>query len=240
MQVPTITMDPRIAKIHYSDYLAMCRKQREPRKKQLEKARLKGNQQYRKARAELKRLEHEERTLITLYRTLRKAGTIIVNLDKVFKGSGLDEQKLPKLAVARAHRKWCYLERSRNPETGRMATYFVGSPDARWHGDREDKDKVLFSIEESVEPFLGDWNWRRNNGCPSLEKVRAAVPLVPPQYAPADLAEGKYHILWEAVWEEHAPVDPLLLKHLTGSFYVVLAQWDLTPLEQQVIDGRFG
>lgn len=42
----------------------------------------------------------------------------------------------------------------------------------------------------------------------------------------------------EAQWRPVPPVDPFLLKHLGGTLYVVLAQWDLTPLEQAVLAGR--
>lgn len=34
------------------------------------------------------------------------------------------------------------------------------------------------------------------------------------------------------------PGDPLLLKHLAGTLYAVLAVWDLTELERAVFGGR--
>jgi hypothetical protein len=34
--------------------------------------------------------------------------------------------------------------------------------------------------------------------------------------------------------------DPYLLRHLHGDAYAVLAEWDLTPLEQLVMTGRRG
>ena len=33
-------------------------------------------------------------------------------------------------------------------------------------------------------------------------------------------------------------VDPILLRHIAGHMYAVLAQWDLTPLERSVIEKR--
>ncbi|MFI4852645.1 MAG: hypothetical protein ACIAZJ_26335 [Gimesia chilikensis] len=58
-------------------------------------------------------------------------------------------------------------------------------------------------------------------------------PVSPPALLPVgNLAN--YQILWEAEWET-VPVDPMLLKHLGKSLYVVLAQWDLTPLEQGIL-----
>jgi hypothetical protein len=44
-------------------------------------------------------------------------------------------------------------------------------------------------------------------------------------------------ILWEAEWQ-HVPSDPLLLRHITGPLYAVLASWDLTELERAVLSRR--
>jgi hypothetical protein len=40
------------------------------------------------------------------------------------------------------------------------------------------------------------------------------------------------------VWEYVPHPDPILLKRLSGSLFVVLAAWDLTELEQKVLKGR--
>ncbi|WP_339684167.1 hypothetical protein [Gimesia maris] len=45
---------------------------------------------------------------------------------------------------------------------------------------------------------------------------------------------SNYYILWKAEWET-IPVDHMLLNHLGKSLNVVLAQWDLTPLEQAIL-----
>jgi hypothetical protein len=45
---------------------------------------------------------------------------------------------------------------------------------------------------------------------------------------------GNYHILCEADWED-VPVDPILLRHLSGALYAVLATWNLSPLERAVM-----
>jgi hypothetical protein len=65
---------------------------------------------------------------------------------------------------------------------------------------------------------------------------RAPVPLIPPHLRPAD-AYRNYFILWEVkVWQRVAPVDPLLLTHVTGHVFAVVAQWDLTPIERLVMN----
>jgi hypothetical protein len=73
----------------------------------------------------------------------------------------------------------------------------------------------------------------------------APVPLIPPNYLPlsakgdpADLAN--YHILWEVEkWDSTPPDDPLLLRHLDGVFFVIIAAWDLTPAEKAVMRQAF-
>lgn len=62
------------------------------------------------------------------------------------------------------------------------------------------------------------------------------VPHIPPALRPARKLEN-YHILWEADWQQDPPRDPMLLKRLAGTFYAVLAVWDLTDLERAVLNG---
>ncbi len=65
---------------------------------------------------------------------------------------------------------------------------------------------------------------------------RAVVPVVPPQLRPRTLR--RYHVLWEAEWQS-VPVDPMLLRRIDKSnLYVVLATWNLTPIEQAVLRHR--
>ena len=41
-----------------------------------------------------------------------------------------------------------------------------------------------------------------------------------------------------AEWQPRAPVDPILLSQVNATLFAVVAQWDLTPLEQRVLEGR--
>jgi hypothetical protein len=47
---------------------------------------------------------------------------------------------------------------------------------------------------------------------------------------------GRYWILWEAEWEQRAPVDPLLLRRIHGGLFAVVAQWALSPVERVVLE----
>jgi hypothetical protein len=71
-----------------------------------------------------------------------------------------------------------------------------------------------------------------------LMKLEAPVPLVPAKFLPKNLTDD-YYTLWEVdVWKRVAPTDPYLLKRITNNIFVVLAGWDLTPLEKSVMEGR--
>jgi hypothetical protein len=64
------------------------------------------------------------------------------------------------------------------------------------------------------------------------------VPIVPPQLRPKHKIEN-YHTLWEVEsWTLVPPRDPMLLRHLGGYLYAVLAVWDLTDLERAVLGTR--
>lgn len=63
---------------------------------------------------------------------------------------------------------------------------------------------------------------------------QADVPLVPTKIRPDDLR--KYCILWEPVWESVPKVaDPYLLKYIIGSYYQVIASWNVTELEISIM-----
>ena len=70
----------------------------------------------------------------------------------------------------------------------------------------------------------------------------ALIPMVPADVRP-NVALNKAHVLWEVPeWADsritNAPTDPYLIQHLAGSLWVVLAEWDLTPLERAITRGR--
>lgn len=41
-------------------------------------------------------------------------------------------------------------------------------------------------------------------------------------------------------WRRVAPADPLLLKHITGRLFAVVAQWDLTEIERAIMNAAMG
>ena len=95
----------------------------------------------------------------------------------------------------------------------------------------------------SMDEWPQQRNKRRNKVLPgdtfdlpgwsSWKTLKAVVPTIPPDLRPKAKLSN-YWILWEADWEE-VPTDPMLLRHLGGSMYAVMAQWDLTEVERAVL-----
>lgn len=226
MNIETIKMDPRIARIHYLDYRKRCRANREKRAAALHAKAEELGTEYQRVRVERTALEKEDEQLLKAYRALYR-GQQILDLPKTIARGGLDERKLPKLAVVRADAEKCKIFL----ESGRV--YFApGDPwSVPWSRARR---STWVTFERGMVAELTDGNWRRTNNFPA--SALALVPSVPPQLRPNDLS--KYYILWEAEWTAKAPVDPILLSRVNETMFAVVAQWDLTPLEQRVLEGR--
>lgn len=131
-------------------------------------------------------------------------------------GSGM--VNLPNLAVMRADQPWCWVN------VGSDGRVVFSNSDRTHHNARRN---VVRLPKGTIKEPLG-----------YQAQARAMVPPVPPGLMP-QFGLGNYHILWEAEWEQVAPRDPALLKHIGGDLYVVLAVWDLTELERTVLAGRF-
>lgn len=152
------------------------------------------------------------------YHALMRGKKVIDVLHAIATG-GLNNRGLPKLAIARAD--WAFVH-------------------AWWYDQR-----CIFSAKEQPYGYRGGQQAATHNvGVRFAERPvdwtvtsKAQVPSIPPQFRPTSALSG-YRLLFEAVWEQRPPVDPLLLKHIEGPFYVVLAAWDLSPLEQAVLRAR--
>lgn len=222
MHVQTHTMDPRIARVHYGDYMARCRKHRAERKaKRDEEAKALGKAM-RRLQIEKSQMEKEDLQMLLAYKALLKAGTRLIHLPNVIRDGGWTKNWLPKLAVARANAKQVTFFTS----GGRP--YFEAGP---WAHQQVNVIKTTPNIYPAE--VLNE-TWRKNNSHPL--QATALVPVVPPQLRPDDLS--KYHILWEAEWKFQAPGDPILLSKVNDDMYAIVAQWDLTPLEQRIMESR--
>lgn len=174
------------------------------------------------------------------------SGRQVIDLHRVIQVAGLQPDTLyPRLAIAQADMKWCRLSyandgsakyvsltskpdwNTRWPTAATRSIKVPGGslPVIEWRAERDAK----FPRHARFYDGQLRWNWSST--------ADAIVPLVPAGLHPGP-ALSNYHILWDAVWEPAPPKDPLLLKHLAGALYAVVAHWDLTPLEQAVLRGR--
>lgn len=167
--------------------------------------------------------EHVQELADTYYQLSR--GRAVIDVLDSFKAAGMDERGEPRIAICRADAKWCFLKRD-NVAGEVEYKFFATQADSRWITAN---NRPSFHIPRVAFPgaAIGRDRWL----------IRTVAPLIPPAHMPkADLSN--YHLLWEVKeWEAVPPQDPLLLKKITDTLFVVLAQWDLTPIEQAVMRG---
>lgn len=232
MQDHVITMDSELARQQYEIYCDSVRKHREKRAKEREERAHKIHQDLHKVRVEKTRIEKEDEMLKEAYRELSRFQTVI-NIHTAISRTGLNDKRLPKLAVCRADAERCFI-RAENVKGQRVLRFGMGPNFYRAKADTV----VNVSIPESMYRPLDNWSWRREQKFPQLDSVSARVPVVPPEHRPANEDLKDYFILWEAVWDHTAPIDPFLLKQVNENFYVVVAQWDLSELERTLLEAR--
>lgn len=64
--------------------------------------------------------------------------------------------------------------------------------------------------------------------------LETTVPYIPAEIRPKKLSD--YHILFEVKnWKSYS-ADPFLLRHIYGWIFAIVAEWELTALEQQILD----
>jgi hypothetical protein len=242
MDVQMLEMDPRIAAIHYKDYRKKVREARTARVTAMKAEITEGNKKRVNAYKNLSQLEKEDIVMMESYRAMAK-GQRIINVANAIRGAALDLEKyLPVLAIARADWVNCHLRFDTSPPFNNVV--FSESPwlNTNWRSNAAkryiDPKKVIPFMSSIFGAELTNAEWRKGRNLPVANTQRAVVPTIPVHLRPAgDLSE--YFILFEAEWDKHAPPDPLLLKHVGGHMYSVLAQWDLTDVEKAVLEGRF-
>ena len=161
---------------------------------------------------------------VTRIAKLISKGKMIIKAQGSVVSAGLNENRLPKLAIARADAIMCQLYCFRNGSAEMLSRLEEGERLSRLSRSRSFK----FPADSFPGIDHGKWN------------VQAIMPHIPPDIRPKRGIQN-YHVLWEAVWEKSPPIDPILLRQVGKSdFYMVLAQWDLTEIEREVMRGRIG
>lgn len=147
-----------------------------------------------------------------IYRAIARGRTVISANDAIVRG-GIDELGRPRLAIMRA-----------DQELACCDAWATDRVEFTNRGRRRGND-LNFEIA---------WPGRARTNNQFLE---ARLPRIPPQHRPPLSDLPKYHVLWEADWTA-IPRDPYLLKRIGKDAWVVLAAWDLTDVEINVLLAR--
>lgn len=206
-----------------------------------------------------KKLTALDRALVKSYKALSKGLTLVDVNEAIKQGGQFDSNHCPKIALSRADLQTLFFEHSHsyaNDPRGQLAGRFTA-----WIHARHSDSPIYQALRETDEAKqLGTHPASINQGllieleAGTLQKPEAksigaqrwfkrtyaaTVPEVPFHLRPDDLSA--YFILWEVPeWREayyptRAPADPLLLERIAHPIYVVIAQWDLTELEQKLL-----
>lgn len=158
-----------------------------------------------------------------LYGAIR-LGKKVIDIRDCWKKAGWNEKWQPRLAIASlyGHRKEVTLEREK---TGELIY-----EDSR--GGYSSAGKVCIPKGVMTE-IPKDERDKHRWGLPRLKGV---IPIIPPKYLPKASKRLKdYYVMWEVKDWKEIPKDPLLLKRVSSFAFIVLAAWDLTPIERMVL-----
>ena len=153
-----------------------------------------------------------------------KRGRQCIDVLAAIQQAGLNADKDPRLAISPAHMRKVRFDRGWTGN-GNYSHLAIGSS---WNF------KLHFSLPENTFAWPGDAKGNREE-----KRIEAPVPKVPAfLLAKMRTPLSSMHILWEVEKWNEVPADPLLLRKLTDNLFVVLGQWELTPLEQALIRGK--
>jgi hypothetical protein len=162
-----------------------------------------------------------EKTKDPLHKELAQAffqirkGMEVIEIGQTIKAGGVfpDREWWPKLAIAQHTLKQC------DCEFWADGTVIYGN----WYG------KTSIEIKNCFTPVP---THRFKDSQRRTVYLHAPVPMIPPSVTIK--RQPSHYILWEIKeWEEQSvPEDPLLLRRLGKSFFVVEDSWDLTEVEQ--------
>lgn len=147
-------------------------------------------------------------------------GTPLIDVQEAIRQVETDHKSRPKLAIARADRK--------EVEFYWRSGSQLASFDTRLNN--ADNPELHIHIDMGRTCKHDAYHTRGY----------AMVPMVPADVRPAAGQLRDWFILWEVdEWHDRRqltpPRDPYLLKHIGGTLYAVLAEWDLTEIERSIM-----
>ncbi len=165
-----------------------------------------------------------------------KQGKKVIDVFEVMQKAGTNMSYEPKLAISRAGFPIVYFLKQASGSGS-----FGNKLNESWYSNKWLEDRAGEQINLPSGTFE---NWPteldENKQQRVMDKVvKTKVPIVPAHLLPNGKLEN-YYILWEArEWAALPPKkDPFLLRRLSTNLFVVLAEWELTAIEQAVIRGQ--
>lgn len=163
-----------------------------------------------------------DQEIATIYQRIAQGRTVIRALASISSAGlyphGHVYAGLPKLAICRADAKDCYWR----AEWGGRGRFQTDSWMRANHATNRIVEMPVGSLPVSGNSPGG----------------QAKVPAVPLHLRPKR-GLANYYILWEAEWRRTPPGDPMLLRRIGNSdAWLVVAAWDLTPIEQAALATR--
>lgn len=171
-----------------------------------------------------------------------KRGRNVIDIFSAMKIAGTNEQGEPNLAIVRADVPVVYFHKQ---SEGSGYFCWTKRKNVSW-GD--DPTRGSYGpVAEDVQLPGDTWKkWEEMEDTRWAEIVRpiikANVPTVPAHLLPQKPLEGFYILFEPSEWSttKLPKADPFLLKRINLNMFAVFAEWDLTPIELAVINGRIG
>jgi hypothetical protein len=180
--------------------------------------RKKARELYREYKAHSSYGEKIDREIQRAYQLIAQGRMVIKALESI-RVAGLNEQGLPKLAIANATATQVHLQRWANGSAVMASKRY----------ERRSTHRIVFQTGAFNFPPPAPNSW--------YSDIHAALPIIPIKHRPKE-ALANYHVLWEAEWRPIPPVDPMLLRRIGGDMWLVVAAWDLTEVERAAMATR--
>lgn len=170
-------------------------------------------------------------------------GRGVINITNAIKQAGVySKNGHPKLAVLRANEPEVFFRRFANG----AGIFGCRAYLARGRNAEAQRQLRQYDLPEGT---LTTWDNIPREERPHsyqphdyYEMHRAPAPVIPPQHRPPD-SLSKFLLMWHVEeWKRVAPVDPMLLLPMetVPGMAVVVAHWDLTPVERAVMGALLG
>jgi len=166
------------------------------------------------------------------YQAIAQGKMVIRALESV-KAAGVytsgPNANLPRLAICRADAISCTLISEANGSAVMHANDTTPRSVRRWAGSTEvmqSRSVIRFPADSFARSRERRW------------RAEALVPT-PPLHLRPRRGLANYHVLWEAEWTKVVPHDPMLLRRIgRADIWIVVAAWDLTPVEKAALATR--